>query len=682
MENKKDDEIISLLEEIHQKEYELAVLKSKLDIGDSIKSTFSTNHSSANLYQDTILLREILNSSEEAIFLVDTKTDLISYCNNRAAEIFGFDSRIHLIGTRGSSLQKDPYSREKLDSIVASLRSTGSWSDEIEYVSKKGRVFWGSISATHVKPPNIEPFYLVRILDIDQRKRAEEKLRASERRFRELLGNSQAMICTHGMDGMILSVNPASVKALKCNSEEDLIGKNISMLFGEEQSIAYKDYLQQILTTGQSSGTMKVRDMHGNIQYWLYHNFRVHPEEGLPYVIGSAQDISHRIETEKALKSAKIVAEKALKTREHFLANVSHELRTPLHGIMGMATMIQESQLTIDQRQHITVMKHSAENLLVIINDILDMAKMGSGKFELEHVPFALNETILSSIEPLQLKAQGKGLDLRLEMPKDEVLLLGDPLRLSQIVINLLSNAIKFTSHGYVALSVTERYPIDDTCAKLSIMVSDTGLGIPKDKVMGIFEEYEQVHRGYGGTGLGLSICRNLVEMQGGNISCNSIEGQGSTFEVSITYQKNFGKESVKAVGIPDFNLLKGLHILLVEDNMINQMVGIHVLTNNGMNVEIAENGRSAIEKFVESKHDLILMDIQMPDMSGEETTAVIRALGGQSSKVPIVALTANAMKGDNEKYMMAGMDGYLSKPYTEEELLVKMAEVLSLNKL
>jgi PAS domain S-box-containing protein len=675
MDQIRDEEIESLLEEIHFKEYELAQLRSRLGSDKKVQATYTSSNSAANLYHDTILLREILNSSVEAIFLVDTKKDQITYCNNRACELFGFDNRQELIGTRGSSLQRVPLAQKKLDAITALLRETGSWNDEIEYVSRTGRVFWGAISATFVSPPNQEPFYLVKILDIDERKRAEKKQR-------ELLDNSQALICTHDMDGFILSANPAALKALGYTLETDLIGKSLSILFNENDMMGYRAYLDQIRATGQSEGTLKVRGATGKTYYWLYHNYRVDTGSEPPYVVGSAQDITQRVSMEKELKIAKAQAEKTMKARELFLANVSHELRTPLHGILGMSSVLKDSLLDEKQLQDLGGIKQSAENLLVIINDILDMAKMSSGKFELENAPFSPHEILESAIVPLLQKANNKGLSLYSEMPAKKLMILGDPYRLSQIALNLLNNAIKFTHEGSVYISVSDLSVSDPERALISVRVEDTGVGIPNDRLPYIFGEYEQAHKGYGGTGLGLAISKSLVEMQDGTLSCKSTEGKGSVFEVRISYPRVSNITAVQSKMPLSKDKLLGVRVLLVEDNPINQMICKHILEENGLVIDIEDKGAAALEKYAQHHHDVILMDIQLPDIGGEEITALIRILDEQGSIVPIIALTANAMKGDNERYMSAGMNGYLSKPYTEEALLEKIAEMVEMGKL
>lgn len=675
MDQIRDEEVEGLLEEIHLKEYELAQLKSKLGSEKREKTTYASGNTAANLYHDTILLREILNSSIEAIFLVDTKKDQITYCNNRACELFGFSSRQELMGTRGSSLQRVPYTQKKLDAITASLRDTGSWSDEIEYVSRTGRVFWGAISATFVSPPNQEPFYLVRILDIDERKRA-------ERKQQELVDNSQALICTHDMDGLILSANPAAFKALGYSLETDLIGKSLSILFNENEMEGYWAYLDEIRTTGQSEGTLKVRGATGKTYYWLYHNYRVDSGSEPPYVVGSAQDITQRISMERELKIAKAQAEKTMKARELFLANVSHELRTPLHGILGMTSVLKSSLFDDKQLHSLGSIKQSAENLLVIINDILDMAKMSSGKFELENAPFSPNEVLESALVPLLQKAQNKGLTLYAEMPAKELMILGDPYRLSQIALNLLNNAIKFTHKGSVYISVSDLSASDPEYALISIRVEDTGVGIPTDRLPHIFGEYEQAHKGYGGTGLGLSISKSLVELQDGTLSCKSTEGKGSVFEAQISYPRLKNINTIPSKMPLDKDKLLGVRVLLVEDNPINQMICKHILEENGLVVDIEDRGAGALEKYVQYHHDVILMDIQLPDIGGVEITALIRMLDEKGAGVPIIALTANAMKGDNERYMSAGMNGYLSKPYTEEALLEKISEMIGMNKL
>lgn len=637
-----------------------------------------------DLLRQSILFREIMNSTVEGIFIVNGADELIEECNNKAVELFGFTNKTEMKGAKVRSLQRFPYSQEVIDQLVEQLRVTGTWSTETEYISKSGRVFWCATEVSVMRLQSEAPHYLIRLIDIDVKKKAEENLRETKKRYEDLVNHNQALICTHDEDGNILSVNPACLKSLDYEKAEDLIGKNLKILFDPKSMEGYHQYIRQINEEGEASGIMKVVSSTNQKMYWLYHNYKVN-EDGNSYIVGSAQDITDRIHTEKELKKAKQLAEKSLKARELFLANVSHELRTPIHGILGVNNMLAKTHLDKEQLNYSEIINRSAENLLFLVNDILDVAKMESGKFELESIPFDIKDIIISTTEPLLLKAKEKGIVCNILLPTEPLITVqGDAHRLAQVISNLISNAIKFTDRGSVELVV--KVVVDTPHAYvINIEVKDTGIGIPVDKQRFVFDGYTQVStshaRIFGGTGLGLSICEKLIKAQNGNIYCTSTEGEGSNFGFVITYLKdNTGAQVQNPEHKIDYSQFSGLKILLVEDNPVNQLICKFLLDQKGVLVDLAEDGAQTFDLVSLNDYDLILMDIMLPDIGGKEITYEIRALPDtHKAKTPIIALTANAMKGDRESYLNAGMNGYLSKPYTEEELFQEMALVLKM---
>jgi len=413
----------------------------------------------------------------------------------------------------------------------------------------------------------------------------------------------------------------------------------------------------------------------GERRHFEFNAINLRQQEGLQGIILDCRDITQR----KNMAQALIDAQKA---KDLFLANVSHEIRTPINGIVGMTTLLSQDTSPEEQHQYLSAIRTAAENLKVIINDILDLASIESGKMQYEQIPFDLRHLMQTLVDTYKVLALEKNLALRIALKPDaDGSWIGDPVRVNQILTNLVGNALKFTHEG----SITLRCSVEKKTKKLVHLrfeVEDTGIGIPPDKLSSIFESFTQadtsITRKYGGTGLGLTIASQLVAAQHGKITVSSETGKGSTFSVVLPFPPAGTKQRTSRAPVNDTQLdnllsFQPLHVLLVEDNEINRLYAGSLLKRWSCKVEMAGNGKEALEKLDNQPFDVILMDVQMPVMDGYEATRRIRTRKDSSHNIPIIALTANASVRDVDKCLEAGMDECLSKPFTPDQLFNRL---------
>jgi PAS domain S-box-containing protein len=478
--------------------------------------------------------------------------------------------------------------------------------------------------------------------------------------------------------GEICYHNTSTFETLGYRSKS-LIGKNIFDYILPDSVSAMKSKFKQ---SQKRAYTEKVEFQFlckdKTFRFLEFNAINLKHREGIDGFILDCRDITQRKKDESELLRLQ-------KAKEQFLANISHEIRTPINGIAGMANLLGQSPSPEERETYLNAIRHSAENLKVIINDILDLAAIESGKLRFEKIAFNLIDLLPSLINTFKYQAKEKSLGISFDInEKLNKILLGDPVRLNQVLINLISNAVKFTHNGSIVIQCSIARELRGT-TWVKIEVTDTGVGIPEEKLNTIFESFSQadasVTRRYGGTGLGLTIVKQLVELQKGKIHVVSKEHHGSTFGVIIPYQdgkvKNITHIPKQNKNFKDINTAE-LHVLLVEDNDINRLYAKSILKNWQCHIDVAENGLVAIEKIKNNFYDVVLMDVQMPVMDGYEATKAIRSMH-QSAKVPIIALTANATQRDVEKCLLAGMNDYLPKPFTPEDLYRKLFKDLKI---
>nr|WP_315181968.1 ATP-binding protein [uncultured Flavobacterium sp.] len=387
-------------------------------------------------------------------------------------------------------------------------------------------------------------------------------------------------------------------------------------------------------------------------------------------------------EEKNKAQNATIIAEEAVKSKQQFLSNMSHEIRTPMNAIIGFTKVVLKTDLTVKQKEYLNAIKISGDALIVLINDILDLAKVDAGKMQFEQIPFKLRSSIAAMLHLFESKIQEKNLKLIREFdPAIPEVLVGDPVRLHQIILNLISNAVKFTSKGKITV-IVKLIEEDDVKVILEFAISDTGIGISESKIETIFENFQQATSGtsrlYGGTGLGLAIVKQLVEPQGGSIKVESIVKEGSTFSFRLPFLKTKAEAQTELEILELDNDIKNLKVLVVEDMALNQLLMKTVLDDFGFERDIAENGKIAIEKLENNTYDIILMDLQMPEMNGFDATEYIR--NTMKLTIPIIALTADVTTVDLEKCKAVGMNDYLAKPIDERLLYSKIVSLIKKN--
>jgi PAS domain S-box-containing protein len=457
-----------------------------------------------------------------------------------------------------------------------------------------------------------------------------------------------------------------------------LVQKNFFEFVKPEMLPTFKKQFSASCRKSYTAGVeFQFRCKDGSFKFLEFNSINLKNKNNIPGLILDCRDITQRKQDAAELMRAQ-------QARQLFLANISHEIRTPINGIAGMATLLNQLPKTEEQATYLNAIRSSSENLKVIINDILDLAAIESGKLRFEKIGFSVSDLLKNLQDQYSLQAKQRGIELLLQKEfEGNPVFVGDPVRLNQILLNLLSNAIKFTPAGYIVVRC-EVKPKGKQQWRAQFSVKDTGIGIPREKLQTIFESFSQadasITRKFGGTGLGLTIVRQLVELQHGQIRVESRENEGSEFVVEIVYKRGKESELTQPASERSFHQqhdLHGLYVLLVEDNDINRLYAGSILKNMNCRFEIAENGFVAVEKLKNTAFDLVLMDIQMPVMDGYEATRAIRS-SESIRQLPIIALTANANATEREKCREVGMNDCVSKPFTPQELFTCLSRFIT----
>ena len=532
----------------------------------------------------------------------------------------------------------------------------------------------------------------------------EKVKRAAELRIanyaRGLIEASRDPLVTISPEGKITDMNMATVNITGMDREQ-LIGSDFFVYFTDPQ-MARAVYQEVFARGAVADSPLTLRHKDGKLTDVLFNGSVYKNDEGKVLgVVVVARDVTDQKRIATELTEAKIAAERAtvlaeeaqakaesatgiaedaVKAKQQFLSNMSHEIRTPMNAIIGFTKVVLKTELTEKQREYLTAIKLSGDTLIVLINDILDLAKVDAGRMTFEQIPFKLSASVSAMVHLFETKIQEKNLELVMEYDaKIPEVLVGDPIRLHQIILNLVSNAVKFTSEGTITVGVRMLVHDSDKVI-LEFAVTDTGIGIEESKLGTVFDNFQQATSGtsrlYGGTGLGLAIVKNLVEPQGGTISVKSRIGKGSTFSFILSFKKTLEKADAESgLGIELETGLQDVKILVVEDIALNQLLMKTLLEEFGFEMEVAGNGKIAVEKLRTTSYDIVLMDLQMPVMNGFEATEYIRTQ--LHLKVPIIALTADVTTVDVEKCKAVGMNDYISKPIDDKLLYSKIIKYL-----
>lgn len=554
---------------------------------------------------------------------------------------------------------------------------------DFRIIDRNGEIKWMEISAVAISWDG-RPATLNFLTDISERKKVEEELLESELRFRTIVEMAPDAIFIADQKGNFIEVNEAACKQLKYAREQLLALRVFDII---SPSIAYRaSWRLENLENGDNSYESWHVQSDGN-QLPVELNIRKITLNGSPAMLGIARDITERKQVEMALREAKEEAEAATEAKSEFLANMSHEIRTPLNAVIGLTELLCRSDLSEEQRDYIETIKSSGNSLLSVINDILDFSKIDSGKIELESQPFGIEGCVGESLDLIAIEASKKGLHLGYSInPEVPGTVIGDPTRLRQILINLLGNAVKFTDKGEVVVEISARV-LSGNNYEAHFAIKDTGIGIPEERIGQLFQPFSQVDasttRRYGGTGLGLAISKRLVEMMGGRIWAESEVGKGSTFHFIIPIEatkirpvnrRNITEQhQIELQTDLKSDQLPPLRILLAEDNPVNQKVALKMLRMIGYEADVAANGIEVLQALEHRLYDVVLMDVQMPELDGIE--AAKRICERWHDRPRIIAITAYALKGDMDRCLNAGMDDYISKPIRLEELRSKLVK-------
>ncbi|MBG8552987.1 PAS domain S-box protein [Hymenobacter guriensis] len=637
----------------------------------------AVKQATADLEASTLRLYTTISNFQEGILLEDERHRVV-LANEAVCRIFQLAATAEqLVGYDTSQLGQDiehrfRHPQEFLQRYHAIVNARQPVTGEL-FVLADGRTLQCDFAPIFVENRYIG--HLWKFQDITARKTSEDSLRRREEKYRGIIENMNLGLVEMDLDLRVTYVNQAFCDIAEY-SREEFDAQPVMQYMLSPTDLALMREKDQRRQEGESETyELAITSKSGEVKWLLVSAAPLYDDHRRVHgTIGITLDITPQKRLENHLRAAKEQAEESARAKELFLANMSHEIRTPMNAILGMGQLLAKTPLNAEQQNYLRAIATSGENLLVILNDILDLSKIGASQLLIERIGFSVT-TLLKQVEKsLHFRAEEKGLSFGV-VPDERLpaVLLGDPYRITQVLLNLANNAIKFTEKGAVAITC-ELLEATAEDVLLRFEVADTGIGIDADYLVDIFKEFSQedssVTRKFGGTGLGLSISRRLVTLMGGQIEIDSLKHVGTRSQFTLRLPVGSAADLPQKAFITSATRekLRGQRILLVEDNHFNRQIAKGFLQNAGLEVVEAENGAAAVELARQQVFDAILMDVQMPIMNGLEATSYLRQQLGLVT--PIIALTANAIKGEREKCLKAGMNDYLAKPFQEDELL------------
>ncbi len=633
-------------------------------------------------------LRAMYDNAPVGIFQ-STPEGRYTSANLHLARMLGYNTSQELmerVTSIADQLYVDPDQRREIQQCLTEQDDVRDY--EVRRRTKQGKSIWVSTSMRNVRDERGRiTHYDGFTIDITERKKYEEELTETLNELRTIFNNSQTGIMYLRGGQTLYQGNQRLADILGYNSPDEMVGISMRQLhLSEEKFIEFGErYFNSLATGEQRHIEYQLRRKDGTPIWCALSGKAVDndiPPDPIKGVIWIIDDITIRNNLKKELILAKEMAEAANKAKSEFLANMSHEMRTPLNGILGMMQLLQQTPINEEQREYLEIGLNSGKGLIQIIGDILDLSKIESGMMEFREEKFSPDTFSRSVLDALRNEAFRKKLAFRLEIdPNLPSILVGDTTRMRQILFNLVGNAVKFTEHGKVGVRL---YAVGMADEQKGLMVGcevfDTGIGIPEDKLDTVFEPFVQVDGGhtrkYGGTGLGLAIVKRLADLMMGTIHIESEAGIGTTIRVHVPMKITDSPKAPEKIHRAETAASPKLRILLAEDDLSNQLVTRRMLEKQAHSVACVGTGKEALAALECETFDLILMDVRMPEMDGSDATREIRQ-DERFRDIPIIALTAHAMAGDRERFLEAGMDGYLSKPIDMEELEAVLARVM-----
>ena len=627
----------------------------------------------------------VLNNTQ-AIICVHDMNGVLLDINATAEKMTGY-SKKEVIGVNLKLIFSSQY-QDEFDAYIHTINNNETASGTLEIFTKAGvKRVWLYQNTVYANNGN-KPYVIGSAIDITESVKAQKEVARQQQFIRQIIDNSPNVIFMMNEQRQIMLANQTFSRYYPFNEKEIPFAESLSsgtedIFLGDIDKLFEMEEGQMI----RMEGSLKNPETK-TLSWFSIINKCFREKNGKKYILVFGMDITGRFQVESDLLAANEMVERSLKVKEQFISNMSHEIRTPLNAVIGFNDLLADTPLNEEQAEYVDIVKTASNNLLALINNVLDLSKIESSSLSLESLPVDIGKIVWDVVKIFEPKAKIKGINVLTSFDKQLPLkVLGDELRLTQILFNLLGNAVKFTDEGTIDISCKMVKGTDRLKDYIAFSIKDTGIGVAKDKQADIFERFTQANtdtqRLYGGTGLGLNITRSLIDLYGGTLKMKSEQGKGTTFQFVLPFKKYVESQNLAEVksctgdSILSVNTNKPIHILLAEDNMINALLATKVLTMKGFTIVHVINGQQVVDAVQQQHFDVILMDIQMPVMNGISAAGHIRALPGPVSAIPIIAMTAHSLNGEMQNCYKAGMNGYVAKPFKPDDLFNSIIEVV-----